>query len=61
MGSEICYLLTISSKSMLIRGCQKFGIKVCILKATVSGVFEDLKSLKFQKARSKIEVVLTLP
>ena len=29
-----------------------------MLKATVSGVFEDLK---FQKARTKIEVVLTLP
>ena len=43
MGSEICYLLTISSKSMLIRGCQKFGIKVCILKATVFGIYEDLK------------------
>ena len=27
---------------MYIRGCQKFGIKVHILKATVSGVFEDL-------------------
>ena len=32
-----------------------------ILKATVCGVFEDLKSLKFHKARTKIEVVLTLP
>ena len=30
------------------------------MKAAVSGVLEDLK-LKFQKARTKIEVVLTLP
>ena len=30
------------------------------MKATVFGVFEDLK-FKFQKARTKIEVVLSLP
>ena len=32
-----------------------------IVKATVSGVFEDLLSLKFQRATSKIEVFLSLP
>ena len=40
--------------SMYCRGYQG------ILKATVSGVFEDLK-FKIQKDLTKIEVVLTLP
>ena len=32
-----------------------------IVKTTVSGVLEDLIRLKFQEARTKIEVVLSLP
>ena len=28
---------------MYVRGFTKFGIKVCIVKAVVSGVFENLK------------------
>ena len=37
------YYYTSLSGSTYIRGFTKFGIKVHIVKATVSGVFEDLK------------------
>ena len=42
-----------------IRGCQKFGIKV-YWRLQFLGYLRTL-SLKFQKARTKIEVVLSLP
>ena len=44
---------------MYIRGCQKFGIKV-YWRLQFLGYLRTL-NLKFQKAQTKIEVVLTLP
>ena len=38
MQHSVCIMLL----NMYIRGFTKFGIKVCIVKATVSGVLEDL-------------------
>ena len=45
--------------SMYIRGFTKFGIKV-LWRLQILGYFRTLH-LKFQKTRTKIEVVLTLP
>ena len=41
IGISINYTKILTTYTIYIRGCQKFGIKV-YLKDTVSGVFEDL-------------------
>ena len=46
-------------ESLYIRGCQKFGIKVYWRLQFLE--YLRTLSLKFQNARTKIEVVLTLP
>ena len=58
---KIFYLETgfVKCWTIHIRGCQKFGFKV-YWRIQFLGYLRTL-SLKFQKARNKIEVVLTLP
>ena len=53
------WVAVIKKKSMYIRGFTKFGIKV-LWRLQFLEYLRTL-SLKFQKARTKIEVVLTLP